>query len=166
VPSPAGRPAAGQRGFTLIEVLVATLILSVGLLGVAAMQVQGLQFERNALNGTRATLLAADLADRIRANPSGADFYALDPDEEAKTPARACADTGTDVVTTPCTPEQMAIYDLWEWRESMADLRSLALPGGRGGVEIADGPPPTHRITIRWREDGQDAAYELTIADG
>ncbi|MEO0971962.1 MAG: prepilin-type N-terminal cleavage/methylation domain-containing protein, partial [Pseudomonadota bacterium] len=44
-----------QAGFSLIEVLVALLVLSVGLLTVAALQVYSLQVEANALNGTRAT---------------------------------------------------------------------------------------------------------------
>ena len=63
---PAG-PAVG--GFSLIEVLVALVVLSIGMIGIAAMQVEGLRFGQQAVIGTRAVGLAADIADRIRANP-------------------------------------------------------------------------------------------------
>ena len=58
-----------QRGATLIEVLVAVVVLSIGLLGLAGLQMTGLQTNHSAYLRSQATLLAYDLTDRIRANP-------------------------------------------------------------------------------------------------
>ncbi len=62
----------GQAGFSLLEVLVALLILSVGLLGLAGLQVLGLRHTGNAYFRTQATLLANEMVERIHANPLGA----------------------------------------------------------------------------------------------
>ena len=56
-----------QCGFTLLEVLIALLVLSIGLLGLAALQVAGLKSSHNAYLSSQATLMAYDMADRIRA---------------------------------------------------------------------------------------------------
>ncbi len=54
------------NGFSLIEVLIALVILSVGMLGVLTLQVKGLQFSQSARVSTNAILAASDMADRIR----------------------------------------------------------------------------------------------------
>ncbi len=59
-----------SRGFTLIEVLVTMIILAVGLLGLAGMQIAGMKANHSALLRTQATFAAYDLADRMRANPT------------------------------------------------------------------------------------------------
>jgi type IV pilus assembly protein PilV len=60
-----------QRGVSLIEILVAMLIFSVGVLGVALMQIKGAQFGKQASARTMAVLQAQSLADSMRANPAG-----------------------------------------------------------------------------------------------
>lgn len=62
-----------QTGMTLVEVLVATLILSGGLLGAAAVQLNALKHTDRALMTTQANFVAYDILDRIRAN-SSADY--------------------------------------------------------------------------------------------
>src|SRR5690606_27536649 len=57
-----------QQGITMIEILVTVVIISVGLLGAAAMVINGLESNRNAYLRTQASILAYDMADRIRAN--------------------------------------------------------------------------------------------------
>jgi type IV pilus assembly protein PilV len=56
-----------QRGFSLLEVLIALLVLSIGLLGLAALQAAGLRSSHGAYLSSQATLLAYDMADRVRA---------------------------------------------------------------------------------------------------
>lgn len=70
------RVVARHRGFTLIEVLVALVVMSVGMLGIAALYLEGLRAGRTALYRTTAVNLAADMADRIRANPNAGLAYA------------------------------------------------------------------------------------------
>lgn len=67
-----------QDGMTLIEVLVALLILAVGLLGAATVQIKALQFTDSARMSTQASFIAYDMLDRIRAN-AAADYTAEAP---------------------------------------------------------------------------------------
>ena len=64
-----------QHGFSLIEALVAFLILSVGMLGIAGLYVQSMQAGRTSMFRHHAVTLAGDVADRIRANPGGGAAY-------------------------------------------------------------------------------------------
>lgn len=70
---------SGQAGMTLIEVLVAVLILGVGLLGAAALQLNALRYTDSALMTSQASFIAYDMLDRIRAN-SAADYTVAAPD--------------------------------------------------------------------------------------
>lgn len=121
-------------GFTLIEVLVAIVVLATGLLGLAGLQVWGVRNTNNAYLRSQATLLANDMAERMRANAIGAyDFTsditgatytnayaAIDSDDIdcAVPPAPYCAAYISPVSTTQvvanvesCTPAQMATFD-------------------------------------------------------
>lgn len=155
--------APAHAGFSLIEVLVALVVLSVGLLTVAALQVYGLRNEAMALNGTRATLLAADIVDRIRANPAAAEFYEIGAGEDAPAPGEDCADTNFVEVTAPCDPQTMAAYDLWAWRQAMAPGSPLSIPSATGAVEYLPGNPDVHRITVFWQQENQEQFYTLSI---
>jgi len=63
---------SNSKGFTLIEALIAVVILAIGLLGIAGLQATNLKNNQSAYNRSQATLLAYDMADRIRANSSEA----------------------------------------------------------------------------------------------
>lgn len=125
-----------QSGFSLLEVLIALLILSIGLLGLAALQTTGLRSNQMASMRTTATQLAYDISDRMRANPAGvaAGDYVL---------AGGVTPTGTSV----------AAADLIEWNLAVTNL-----PGGRSSISQCDGTsvPPcdgiTHIITVQWDE--------------
>ncbi len=143
----AQRRTAG--GFSLLEVLIALVVLSIGLLGIAALQGVGLRSSHGAYLTSQATLLAYDMADRIRANPGQrATYDAHDHD---------VATAGCD--TLPATP--LAVADLAEWacavqellpagRTTLASVNSLLTPGA-----------VTYTITIEWR----DQQAELDNAD-
>ncbi|MEM9386113.1 MAG: type IV pilus modification protein PilV [Pseudomonadota bacterium] len=156
-------PVPHQQGFSLIEVLVALLVMSVGLLTVAALQVFSLQVEAQALNGTRATLLAADIVDRIRANPAGAPDYELGLGAGAPPTEEVCADTPTADVTAPCNAQTLAAYDLWAWRQAMTAGNPLSVPQGDGSIEYLPGTPDAHRITVQWRENNETKTYTITV---
>lgn len=69
------RTPAGQEGFSMIEVLIALLVLAVGLLGFALLQTMNLRFTQSAQQRTQATNLAYDLLDQMRANRSQAAWF-------------------------------------------------------------------------------------------
>lgn len=140
------QPGRLSRGFTLVEVLVALVILSIGLLGIAALYIESLRASRTAILRTEAVVLAADLADRIRSNRLGAAAY------EAAASTAPCP-TATDAATT-------AARDLCEWQIAI----DRALPGADGTVthepETAV-TPATYTILIQWNEAGLAGSYQL-----
>jgi type IV pilus assembly protein PilV len=110
-------------GFTLIEVLVTIVILSVGLLGMAALQITGVRSATGATSRTQATLLADDIVERMRANITAVDadlFAAVDSTAIncAAMPNPYCEeyfDGSINIDAASCTPAQMAAYDINVW---------------------------------------------------
>jgi type IV pilus assembly protein PilV len=134
-----------QRGFSLIEVLVAMIVMSVGMLGIAGLYVQSLQAGRTSMFRHQAVALAGDVADRIRANPTAGKTY-----ENATGQPSGCVATGAD-----CTADEMALNDIFLWKQQAA----ATLPGTAetGGVEVQldDGvTPPRYTVTVKWQEPG------------
>lgn len=138
----AGHPRIKQQGFTLLEVLIALLVLSIGLLGLAALQTTGLRSNEMASMRTTATMLAYDITDRMRANPQGI----LDGDYVID--SGPITGSVTDCTSTDCTTAQLATYDLNQWKNAVATL-----PGGLSDITQAAGPPLSHTITLRWDEN-------------
>ncbi len=160
-----GRSAAqyGARGFTLIEVLVTVVILSVGLLGVVALQAEGLKSGRTAILRNKAVALSADMADRMRANRVGAIAGEhITPATDSGT-NRNCADDLTGGPTVTCTPAFMADHDIWLWKQVLTDAR-LGLPGSPTGVITSDNAAePTFTITVTWTEPSGTYNYALGV---
>jgi type IV pilus assembly protein PilV len=103
-----------EKGFTLIEVLIAVLVLGIGLLSLAAMQAASMRNNHQAYLRTQATLLAHEISDRMRANRAGLVAGAYDLNS---------AERITDCSSSEgCSPPQMAKHDLWEWQQSVATV--------------------------------------------
>ncbi len=120
-----------HQGFTLIEVLVALVVLSIGILGVAGLQVKSQQYSRSAYLNTQATILAHDMIERMRANPQGLmgagnAFY----DKPAAKRHDSCYQL------TGCSVQQMAENDSYEWRQDVSEK----LPNGKAVVCIDSTP--------------------------
>ena len=105
-----------QSGFSLVEVLIALVIMSVGMLGIAGLYVQGMQAGRTSMFRHHAVNLAGDVADRIRANPTAGIAYI----------AAAGADNNCVTGNTNCTPGQMAANDILLCKNQAGET----LPGG------------------------------------
>ncbi|MCG8043421.1 MAG: type IV pilus modification protein PilV [Candidatus Thiodiazotropha endolucinida] len=166
------------RGMTLIEVLVAAVIIGVGLLGVASLQITALQGASNADYRSRATDLTAALADRMRANLFGVDAndYITDVAADCTTPPdEICAMTPDDTSTTgiaDCSPAEMATFDLWE--VSCRNGVQTSLPSGEMAVTCIDNnatdadpcsPVSTMVVTITWQvqSDTADPQTETVV---
>lgn len=120
-------------GFTLVEVLITIVVLSVGVLGVAALQVTTMRASQSAYFRTQAASLAQQMVDTIRANRTAA----LDAGRY---------DAGF-AQTLSCGPDsKLAVCDLATWK---AALRNR-LPRGRGKVSVSDAAVVT--VCIRWSE--------------
>lgn len=107
-----------NHGSSLIEVLIALVILSVGLLGVGSLQTKTQQFSRSAYFNTQATIFTHDILERARANPKGmfSDFY----DSPNVVEHSNCYNL------TGCSPQEIAENDMYEWQADVAKT----LPGG------------------------------------
>ncbi len=141
----AARPARSQHGFTLIESMVALLVLSVGLIGIAALHGHGLNASRTAYYRTIAINLSEDMADRIRLNRTAGADYELAAANNNCDPFRGAP-------VQDCTPTELARHDRFVWEGLVAD----ALPNGAGGIAVdAATNPPTYTITVTWDEVGQ-----------
>jgi len=132
----------GNDGFTLLEVMIALVIFSVGLLGLAGLQSRSLQSNTVAQFRTLAVIEAYDMADRIRANPVGvADGRYDNLDNPAPT-------AGSDCLTVACTPQQIAELDYFEWITQL----QAQLPSGHGTV-TGNGAGSQFTVTVMWDEE-------------
>lgn len=138
-------------GFTLVEVLIAVLVLGLGLLGLAGLQTTSLRGTHSASLRIEAIQLSYEIADRIRANPSGEQAGNYNNQEGSS----------DDCLGSPCNAAQLAGYDLNQWRTAV----SSRLPSGAGWVcrdstpddgnlysPACDGNLP-YAIKIWWDED-------------
>jgi len=127
--------SADQRGATLIEVLVAMLVLSIGLLGLAGMQMTALKSNQSAYYRSQATVLAYDIIDRMRANRTDA----LNGVYDIALQNQAC-----DPDLSPSG--SLADKDVAEWLNSLSCLLS---PDAQGSV-VRNGRIFT--ISIEWND--------------
>jgi type IV pilus assembly protein PilV len=153
------------RGFSMVELLVAVLVMGVGVLGVTALQMLSLQNNRSALVRAEAVQLAYDMMDRIRANPEGGvPGQAYDGLAIGDAPPAA-----TDCVANNCTQAQMIQFDQATWKCSLggfdADATCTAfraggvlppvaaqpgLPSGDGAIAVDGAGIVT--IVVQWQE--------------
>jgi type IV pilus assembly protein PilV len=145
------RSAPDQNGFSLIEAMVSLVVMSVGMLGIAALYGQGLRAGSSAVYRTQAVTLVADMADRIRENRIAAVAY-------NNAPANHACDAGGGV---NCSPTEMAEHDLFNWTARV----TAVLPSGLGSVRFAAGTPPSYTIQVQWEEPGlaAPATYQVVI---
>lgn len=150
--------ARKTRGFTLIEMLVALLLLSIGLLGVAALQTRGQQMNHAAYIRTQANLLAYEIIDKIRANAD----VARDIGNQGYILTAAPSKPGTLCDATPCNAQQLRQYDLWLWYDRV----TKTLPEGSAliSAEVVGATRIEYTISITWglRASEQDSDEETT----
>jgi len=116
------RHNTAQSGVSLIEVLVALVLISIGLLGISASQLTSLKLTLSAYQRSQATVLANDIADRLRANISEAEKTS----SKYLTAIPNGVNHGTDCVSytgalsNSCTSEDMAEQDVFDWQQRIA----------------------------------------------
>lgn len=145
-----------QRGVTMVEALVALVVLSIGLLGIAGLFVESLRNSRTALLRTHAVNLAGDIADRILANSSAGVAY--DTASYAAAPVtHNCAPTAA-LGGNNCSIAELAEDDLARWQAAVSlALPPPLVPADAAVVEFiraAPGRPDRYRISIAWQEPG------------
>jgi type IV pilus assembly protein PilV len=135
-----------QAGFTLTEAMTSVLIMSVGLLGVAALQSRSLAESFAAVARSQAAVAASDIAARVRANP--VDYAAVQPADHA------CRDVhfAHTHQARDCSALELAADDLADWRANIA----ATLPAGAGTIRRVD---DRYVVEVSWDErNGESAA--------
>lgn len=140
-----------QCGMTLIEVLVSVLILAIGLLGAAAIQLNALKYTDSATLSSQASFIAYDMMDRIRAN--------VDGNATANGSADVLTSYGLASIASAPVGNQTNARD-----QDFADFRANieGLPGGTGSVVVKANQFVT--VTVGW--DDTRAAAASTVASG
>ncbi len=162
-------PRRGQRGVSLIEVLVSLFIVSMGILALAGLLTKSSRFGKASESRAIATLLANDLADRIRANSQGlagnTTMYDWTPGSYSATMAAPAppAKVETDCTAAAnCLNTEIAAIDLYRWKQRLV----YSLPGGYGYVKYNAGNA-TNAVSVdvwvAWT-DAISAAYSETAA--
>ncbi len=144
-------PTKTLRGFSLVEVLIALIIMSVGMLGIAGLYVQSMQAGRTSLFRHHAVTLAGDVADRIRANPRAGAAYTGGGNDNS------CIAQNLD-----CDEAAMADNDIFVWKAQAAG----SLPTGDVQIIYDDSTvPPSYQITVTWDEPTNPVppSYTITI---
>ena len=151
-----------QRGVGLIEVLITVLVLSLGLLGMAALQITSLRTNGLAYVNSQAALLGYDIYDRARANPGGNYAIAMG----VTPPAQDCRGPNQN-----CSTNQMAQYDLGMWKCRLGNWDGTSpctdriivgeLASGDGSVVI--GADNTITITVQWYDPAADATQNFAF---
>ena len=124
------QPAAQkQAGVSLIEVAIAILVLSIGAIGLASLQITAKKAGFEAIQRTEASSLAMGIFERMRANSTVLDEYVTAGIGKAvrdlpATPATSC------IGGASCTASQMAIWDLWEWERALNGETTSNSAGG------------------------------------
>lgn len=116
-----------HKGFTLIEALVAVVVLSIGLLGLASLQILSNRSNFEAIQMTQATLVVNDIINRMRANSTKLDEYAatdLGGNSISPEPISSCT---ANEATSTCL-SKIVNHDRWEWEQTIDDSDTLVTP--------------------------------------
>jgi len=125
---------ARQTGFSLIEVLIALVVLSIGLIGMAGIQQAGVRNTHNALLHSQASMLAYEMGDMMRSNKEQVEFGNYEITEGAfPTESSNCATT-SQLAAINCSSQEMTSFHLKRWSEHLAQR----LPEGTGSITCKD----------------------------
>lgn len=141
-----------QQGISLIEVLVALLIASIGLLGIVAIQTNRVQLAHQEIQLSTASILVTEMAERLRANVPGvvADLYSDIDTSNTFADSASC---------NPCTEEQIRNRDANEWKAKIAKY----LVQGKGTIK--EDAVDNFTISITWKNtEGEDSQRSVVVA--
>lgn len=150
-----------QRGVTLIEVLITAFVMAIGLLGMAALQLNGLNTNHDAYYRSQATLFATDLADRMRANLDAARNGDYEASAKPDDPGYDCQTSFP--TATSCTGAELATADLYSWYDRLTTTATgLPLAQATVACPAPCGTGTPYTITLSWDED---RSGDVTAAD-
>lgn len=136
-------PMNKQRGFSMIEALIALLILAIGLLGMASLMMTSMKSNQSAAMRNQASWLAYDIIERMRLNSDLATNF-----DSYVTTAATAAPADPNCKTNSCSAANVAVQDLYEWKTQLAGA------GLTGSVARAGN---AYTVSVFWQEDSSTA---------
>lgn len=142
-----------QTGASLIEILVALMVVSIGLLGVARLEIFSAQANIEAIQRTTASMIAHDFMEKMRANPGTlASYVGISAgDGNTSVPSNACNSAN-------CNAADIAAWDIYNFDQSLAGANEQAGANNTGGLDspraCVNGPaggPGVYSVHIAWR---------------
>jgi type IV pilus assembly protein PilV len=143
-------------GFTLLEVLIALVIVAIGLLGVANLQLTSKRVNYEALQRTTGTMLVQDILERMRSN---AGQLAVFTNNGAGRTLTGVTMGAVNCSAAACAPATLALYDLYEWEQALIGVTEASGGVNRGGLVLptacitipAGAPAGSVDVAIAWR---------------
>jgi type IV pilus assembly protein PilV len=160
-----------QSGFSLLELLIALLVFSVGLLAVAGLQTVSKQANFEAIQRSTAAQVANGLLEDIRTNGDAIDIYAaageMGGGSRGSEPAPNCRNA------SECNSAQKAAHDLWFWEQAIDGTLETNAGVAAGGLLLptmcvtgpAGGGAGIYEVAIVWR-GGADLVNSANVACG
>jgi len=144
-----------QTGISLIEILVAVFVVSVGLLGVARMEILAKQSNADAIERTTATQLAHDMIEKMRANPKQLGSYT------AQTLGQGKAAYTNNCDSNSCADTDLVSWDLYQWDQSLVGAAEKSGTNNTGGLDTprgcitgpAGGGAGEYQVSIAWKSN-------------
>jgi type IV pilus assembly protein PilV len=148
-----------SKGFTLLEVLVAIVILAIGLIGLVGLQTVSIKNNQTAYYRAIAIQQVYDMADRMRANLAGVSAGNYNNITTTIPANPGCIAAG-------CSVANVAVTDQYQWNSNNAVL----LPAGNGSVQCSGTCPPSagdwvFDITVSWKERGETGATTHSVKE-
>ena len=146
------------KGMSLVECLVALLVLTIGLMGMARLIIEGLRNGHLALLRTQAVNLVNDMSERIRANPEARSAYECASYTGGPT-EQGCAPTDS-ASGTSCSPAQLAEDDLARWQSAARTALPMVSADSCAANVVytepaASNEPAQYRVSVSWNEPGE-----------
>jgi type IV pilus assembly protein PilV len=139
-----------QIGATLIEIMIAIIVMAIGLLGLASLQTNAMRFQKSSSQRSEATQAAADLGDRMRSNwDLATSIISYTFQEEYNISSVANHTPPNNCKATTCESPQIAANDIQEW---LRDLQRRLVGGTGIVVPVLGTTYPTFIITVMWKE--------------
>ncbi|HIO97673.1 MAG TPA: type IV pilus modification protein PilV [Leucothrix sp.] len=153
-----------NTGFSLLEILISLVIMSVGMMGLAGLKLVAIKGTNEAHFRHEASLLMADLADRMRANEEAVDNGTY----ELSTAVDLSTAPSPDCSSKACTADELAKYDQYQ----IALKMSVAMPGSSLLITCPNNTCSTiadvkveHTIAINWKEKKDKSENMITVVD-
>lgn len=144
-----------QNGFSMIEVLITMVIISIALLGSAGLQAYALKTNQGGQFRNQAAFLVGDIVERMQTNKSysvNATTYYGD--------ANSIAPSTTDCAATTCSAPLLAAYDITNWQNAI----SAVLPQGTGAITGVPGNPASYTVVVNWVDRKTNTNYTAASA--